>query len=56
MIRSLSPALESIALALYPPLLIAQIPWPAEPRNLQVLPESTTAEELRTTMFSFSDA
>lgn len=47
------PGNLSIALLL-PVLLPAQIPWPEQPQNLQVLPEGTTTETLRNTMFGFS--
>ncbi len=33
-----------------------QVPWPEKMQNLKVLPESTTTDELRTTMFGFSNA
>lgn len=34
----------------------AQVPWPENMKNLKVLPKSTTTDELRATMFRFSDA
>ena len=53
MIRPLPSALIAL---LMPVHIGAQIPWPEQPQNLQVLPAGTTTETLRNTMFGFSDA
>ena len=34
----------------------SQVPWPEKMQNLKDLPKSTTTDELRTTMFAFSNA
>ncbi len=52
---SMAAALIAILLSPVTPGF-SQVPWPDKPQNIKALPATTTTEELRTVMFSFSDA